>query len=89
LAAKKVIDHVMANVAQVVPPGEIYVGVGYHREAVRKHLGASYLYETQAESRGSWVLLRFSGTEPVLRIFSEAKTPEKACGLVDWLAQCA
>jgi phosphomannomutase len=36
-----------------------------------------------------WVLLRFSGTEPVLRIVAEAKTPEKARALADWLKQCA
>ena len=33
----------------------------------------------------NWVLLRFSGTEPVLRIFAEADTPHKAQELVDWL----
>ncbi|TFG36126.1 MAG: glucosamine-1-phosphate N-acetyltransferase, partial [Candidatus Aminicenantes bacterium] len=38
---------------------------------------------------GGWVLLRFSGTEPVLRIFAEAETPVKARELVDWLKQCA
>jgi phosphomannomutase len=32
----------------------------------------------------NWVLLRFSGTEALLRIFSEADTPEKAQQLVDW-----
>ncbi len=32
----------------------------------------------------NWLLLRFSGTEPVLRIFAEADTPEKARELVDW-----
>jgi len=37
----------------------------------------------------NWVLLRFSGTEPVLRIFAEADTSEKAHKLVDWLKQCA
>ncbi len=37
---------------------------------------------------GSWVLLRFSGTEPVLRIFAEAETPEKAGELVAWMKQC-
>jgi phosphomannomutase len=37
----------------------------------------------------SWVLLRFSGTEPVLRIFAEAETPEKSRELADWLMQCA
>lgn len=37
----------------------------------------------------NWVLLRFSGTEPVLRIFAEADTPEKARELVDWLKKHA
>jgi phosphomannomutase/CTP:molybdopterin cytidylyltransferase MocA len=32
----------------------------------------------------NWLLLRFSGTEPVLRIFAEADSPEKAQELVDW-----
>lgn len=36
-----------------------------------------------------WVLLRFSGTEPMLRIFAEAETPEKARALADWLKQTA
>ena len=33
----------------------------------------------------NWALLRFSGTEPLLRIFAEADTPEKARELADWL----
>jgi phosphomannomutase/choline kinase len=33
----------------------------------------------------NWVLLRFSGTEPLLRIFAEADTPEKAAALIQWL----
>lgn len=37
----------------------------------------------------NWALLRFSGTEPLLRIFAEADTPEKARELVDWLKQHA
>jgi phosphomannomutase len=32
----------------------------------------------------SWVLLRFSGTENLLRIFTEADTPDKAQQLVSW-----
>jgi phosphomannomutase/CTP:molybdopterin cytidylyltransferase MocA len=40
-------------------------------------------------AKDEWVLLRFSGTEPVLRIVAEAETPEKARALVDWLKQCA
>ncbi|MGP7961500.1 NTP transferase domain-containing protein [Sanguibacter sp. A247] len=33
----------------------------------------------------NWALLRFSGTEPVLRMFVEADTPEKAGELMTWL----
>ena len=41
--------------------------------------GTKFLLEND-----NWLLLRFSGTEPVLRIFAEADTPEKARELVDW-----
>lgn len=34
--------------------------------------------------KDQWVLLRFSGTEPVLRIFAEAETEEKTEGLILW-----
>jgi len=38
----------------------------------------------------NWALLRFSGTEPVLRLMVEADTPAKAQELIDWLKQfCA
>lgn len=37
----------------------------------------------------NWALLRFSGTEPLLRIFAEADTPEKARELAAWLNQQA
>jgi phosphomannomutase len=35
----------------------------------------------------NWVLLRFSGTEPVLRLTAEADTPAKARELLDWLKE--
>ena len=35
----------------------------------------------------NWALLRFSGTEPVLRLTVEADTPEKAKELLQWLRQ--
>jgi len=35
----------------------------------------------------NWALLRFSGTEPVLRLFAEADSLEKARELVHWLKQ--
>ncbi len=34
---------------------------------------------------GGWALLRFSGTEPLLRMVAEAATPEQANELLDWL----
>jgi phosphomannomutase len=33
----------------------------------------------------NWALMRFSGTEPVLRLTVEADNPEKAAELLDWL----
>jgi len=38
---------------------------------------------------GSWVLLRFSGTEPVLRMVAEAATEDQAKALIDWVAKFA
>jgi phosphomannomutase/CTP:molybdopterin cytidylyltransferase MocA len=35
----------------------------------------------------NWALLRFSGTEPVLRMYTEADSPEKARELIDLLKQ--
>ena len=35
----------------------------------------------------NWLLLRFSGTEPLLRIFTEADTTEKAEQLIGWAKQ--
>jgi phosphomannomutase len=33
----------------------------------------------------NWALLRFSGTEPMLRLMVEADSPEKAQQMIDWL----
>jgi len=38
---------------------------------------------------GAWALLRFSGTEPLLRMVVEAETPEKADELIAWLRDFA
>jgi len=35
----------------------------------------------------NWALLRFSGTEPLLRLSVEADSPEKANELIEWLRQ--
>ena len=34
---------------------------------------------------GSWVLLRFSGTEPILRMVAEAETESRAQELIEWV----
>ena len=47
------------------------------------HLDGTKLYL----ENDNWVLLRFSGTEPVLRLAVEADTPAKAAQLLDWLRQ--
>lgn len=44
--------------------------------------GAKFFLEND-----NWLLLRFSGTEPLLRIFTEADTPEKAQELVESVEQ--
>jgi len=33
---------------------------------------------------GSWLLVRQSGTEPVLRLYAEAPTPDQVSGLLEW-----
>jgi len=42
--------------------------------------GTKFLLEND-----NWVLVRFSGTEPVLRLFAEADTPQKAQELIQWM----
>jgi len=64
------------------------------REATIDHIGpypvvrVSHLDGTKFFlEQDNWALLRFSGTEPVLRIFAEADSPEKARELTRWLRQ--
>ncbi len=49
-------------------------------------VGVSHLDGTKILlDNDNWALLRFSGTEPALRLFVEADTPEKAAELLTWL----
>jgi phosphomannomutase len=64
------------------------------REAPSSHVGPfpvvkiSHMDGTKLYlENDNWVLLRFSGTEPVLRLAAEADTPEKATQLLEWLKQ--
>ncbi|MBD2178537.1 phosphoglucomutase/phosphomannomutase family protein [Pseudanabaena sp. FACHB-1998] len=38
---------------------------------------------------GSWLLVRFSGTEPLLRLYCEAETPELVHKTLNWIANWA
>ncbi len=64
------------------------------REVTTDHIGpypvvrVSYLDGTKfILEHDNWALLRFSGTEPVLRLFAEADSLEKAHELIRWLKQ--
>jgi phosphomannomutase/UTP-glucose-1-phosphate uridylyltransferase len=64
------------------------------REAPSTHIGAYPVIRTSHDDgtklfleHDNWALLRFSGTEPVLRLSVEADSPEKARELIEWLRQ--
>ncbi len=57
--------------------------VGPYKVVKISHMDGTKLYL----ENDNWVLLRFSGTEPVLRLAVEADSPEKARELLDWLKQ--
>ncbi len=52
----------------------------YPIQSVSDFDGIKFLLEND-----NWLLLRFSGTEPVLRIFAEADSEEKARELIGWI----
>jgi phosphomannomutase len=55
--------------------------VGVHKVVrITHHDGTKIFLEND-----NWALLRFSGTEPMLRMFVEADSPEKAEELMLWL----
>ena len=55
---------------------------GYPVERI-SHVDGTKLYL----ANDNWAQLRFSGTEPVLRLAVEADSPDKAQELIDWLKQ--
>ena len=46
----------------------------------------SYLDGCKVYFNDGWIIVRFSGTEPIVRVFAEAKTIEEAKGLVKTMA---
>jgi len=57
--------------------------VGPYKVTSISHLDGTKLYL----ENDNWALLRFSGTEPILRLCVEADTPEKAEEMILWLKQ--
>jgi phosphomannomutase/CTP:molybdopterin cytidylyltransferase MocA len=53
LGDRTVLDCVMENALQVVPPEDVYVVVGYRQEEVREHLGPKYHYVVQDQPLGT------------------------------------
>ena len=53
-----------------------------HRVAAVTHLDGTKIHLAD----DNWVLLRFSGTEPALRLFAEADSAQKAEDLLGWLS---
>jgi phosphomannomutase len=56
------------------PPADL---AGVRVARVRDDDGFKYVLED-----GSWVLVRFSGTEPLIRVYSEAASPERVAALL-------
>jgi phosphomannomutase/CTP:molybdopterin cytidylyltransferase MocA len=53
LGERKVIDYVLHNAAELAPPHDLYLIVGYHQAEMRAHLGPGYQYISQDEQRGT------------------------------------
>jgi phosphomannomutase/choline kinase len=53
LGDRRVIDYVVQNARQLVPPGDLYIVVGHQQEQVREHLGPEYSFVSQTEQLGT------------------------------------
>jgi NDP-sugar pyrophosphorylase family protein len=53
LGGRKVVDYVVQNAVQLVPPEDIYVVVGHEQEEMRLHLGVAYKFIHQEELLGT------------------------------------
>ncbi len=53
LGSRKVIDYVVENARQLVPPDDLYIVVGYQQEEMRQHLGPGCQYIVQGEQLGT------------------------------------
>src|SRR5512136_1524101 len=53
LGDRKILDYVVQNALQLVPPDDLYIVVGFGQDEVRAHLGSGYHYVTQTDQRGT------------------------------------
>jgi phosphomannomutase len=98
----QLLDRVYALTGRLYQAEESLAATPEMRVAVPRRLGeaprdriASYAVLRTSQQDGiklylendNWALLRFSGTEPVLRLAVEADSPEKAAELLAWLRQ--
>lgn len=81
----------LEEVAPATPEMRVAVTRRLHEAAVSRIGAAPVVRVSQMDGikfylpNDNWALLRFSGTEPVLRLFVEADTAEQAAELMGWL----
>lgn len=89
------IGHLVSREVNLPATPEMKVLVPRKLAALRLDAIAGYVVQRVSYQDGikfylendNWLLLRFSGTEPLLRIFTEADTAEKAEQLISWAKQ--
>ena len=73
-------ESILARIKNSRPP----ILAGKHVEFIDERDGFRYVLEG-----GYWSLIRFSGTEPVLRIYAEAESPENVSTLLEEVREMA
>jgi phosphoglucomutase len=77
MASRSRLEHQLAE-APPTAVAEVAVQEVITTDGVKLRLGPSH-----------WLMLRFSGTEPLLRLYCEAPSPERVAEVLDWARQLA
>lgn len=85
----KVGPHHYERLDMEFPPNDRNAIIGRLTSRTPSHIGGKEVTKVNTMdgfhytlADGSWLLIRFSGTEPILRIYAEAETPERANSLI-------